>query len=138
MEPRAEFRDVRDKIDEILTESSKVYVGQSDFVRLTLIALFAGGHVLIESVPGLGKTLLVRLLGQILGCQFGRIQFTADLMPSDVTGQPVFDSRTQDFRFRRGPVFTQILLVDEINRSPAAVRATGCWACHCRKCVRPC
>ncbi len=123
MEPRAEFSEVRDKIDEILTESSKVYVGQSDFVRLTLIALFAGGHVLIESVPGLGKTLLVRLLGQILGCQFGRIQFTADLMPSDVTGQPVFDSRTQDFRFRRGPVFTQILLVDEINRSPAKTHA---------------
>ena len=123
MEPRAEFSDVRDKIDEILNESSKVYVGQSDFVRLTLIALFAGGHVLIESVPGLGKTLLVRLLGQILGCQFGRIQFTADLMPSDVTGQPVFDSRTQDFRFRRGPVFTQILLVDEINRSPAKTHA---------------
>ena len=123
MEPSAEFSEVRDKIDEILTESSKVYVGQSDFVRLTLIALFAGGHVLIESVPGLGKTLLVRLLGQILGCQFGRIQFTADLMPSDVTGQPVFDSRTQDFRFRRGPVFTQILLVDEINRSPAKTHA---------------
>lgn len=123
MEPRAEFSEVRDKIDEILTESGKVYVGQSDFVRLTLIALFAGGHVLIESVPGLGKTLLVRLLGQILGCQFGRIQFTADLMPSDVTGQPVFDSRTQDFRFRRGPVFTQILLVDEINRSPAKTHA---------------
>ena len=123
MEPRAEFSDVRDKIDEILNESSKVYVGQSDFVRLTLIALFAGGHVLIESVPGLGKTLLVRLLGQILGCQFGRIQFTADLMPSDVTGQPVFDSRTQDFRFRRGPVFTQILLVDEIIRSPAKTHA---------------
>ena len=78
---------------------------------------------MIESVPGLGKTLLVRLLGQILGCQFGRIQFTADLMPSDVTGQPVFDSRTQDFRFRRGPVFTQILLVDEINRSPAKTHA---------------
>ena len=123
MEPRAEFSEVRDKIDESLTESSKVYVGQSDFVRLTLIALFAGGHVLIESVPGLGKTLLVRLLGQILGCQFGRIQFTADLMPSDITGQPVFDSRTQDFRFRRGPVFTQILLVDEINRSPAKTHA---------------
>jgi len=123
VEPRAEFSEVRDKIDEILTESGKVYVGQSDFVRLTLIALFAGGHVLIESVPGLGKTLLVRLLGQILGCQFGRIQFTADLMPSDVTGQPVFDSRTQDFRFRRGPVFTQILLVDEINRSPAKTHA---------------
>lgn len=106
-----------------MAEVGKVYVGQEEFVRLTLTALFAGGHVLIESVPGLGKTLLVRLLGQVLNCEFGRIQFTADLMPSDITGQPVFDTRTQDFRFRKGPVFTQILLADEINRSPAKTHA---------------
>ena len=123
VEERAELTEVRDTIESVLAEVGKVYVGQTDFVRLTLIALIAGGHVLIESVPGLGKTLLVRLLGQILGCQFGRIQFTADLMPSDITGQPVFDSRTQDFRFRQGPVFTQILLADEINRSPAKTHA---------------
>ncbi|WP_010584414.1 AAA family ATPase [Schlesneria paludicola] len=123
MEQRAELIEVRDTIESVLAEVGKVYVGQGDFVRLTLIALVAGGHVLIESVPGLGKTLLVRLLGQILGCQFGRIQFTADLMPSDITGQPVFDTRTQDFRFRQGPVFTQILLADEINRSPAKTHA---------------
>ena len=114
---------MRQTIDSVLAEVGKVYVGQTEFVRLTLTALFAGGHVLIESVPGLGKTLLVKLMGQILGCRFGRIQFTADLMPSDVTGQPVFDSRTQDFRFRHGPVFTQILLADEINRSPAKTHA---------------
>ena len=123
MEPQAEFIEVRETIDAVLAEVGKVYVGQTDFVRLTLTALVAGGHVLIESVPGLGKTLLVRLLGQVLGCQFGRIQFTADLMPSDITGQPVFDSRTQDFRFRKGPIFTQILLADEINRSPAKTHA---------------
>lgn len=123
MEQHAELIEVRDTIESVLAEVGKVYVGQTDFVRLTLIALVAGGHVLIESVPGLGKTLLVRLLGQILGCQFGRIQFTADLMPSDITGQPVFDARTQDFRFRQGPVFTQILLADEINRSPAKTHA---------------
>jgi len=79
--------------------------------------------VLIESVPGLGKTLLVRILGEALGCRFNRVQFTADLMPSDITGQPVFDARTQDFRFRPGPVFTHILLADEINRSPAKTHA---------------
>lgn len=114
---------VRRTVDSIVAEIGKIYVGQSEFVRQTLIALFSGGHVLIESVPGLGKTLLVKLLGKILGCQFGRIQFTADLMPSDVTGQPVFDSKIQDFRFRNGPVFTQILLADEINRSPAKTHA---------------
>ena len=123
MEMQEEFDAVRDEIEAVLAEISQVYVGQVDFVRLALTALLAGGHVLIESVPGLGKTLLVRLLGQILGCQFGRIQFTADLMPSDITGQPVFDSRIQDFRFRRGPIFTQLLLADEINRSPAKTHA---------------
>ena len=69
----------------------------------TLVALFSGGHVLIESVPGLGKTLFVRTLGRVLGCKFGRIQFTADLMPSDITGAPIFDMKTQEFRFRPGP-----------------------------------
>jgi MoxR-like ATPase len=79
--------------------------------------------VLIESVPGLGKTLFVRTLGKVLGCRFGRIQFTADLMPSDITGSPVYDMSTQQFRFRPGPVFTQLLLADEINRSPAKTHA---------------
>jgi MoxR-like ATPase len=79
--------------------------------------------VLIESVPGLGKTLFVRALGKILGCQFGRIQFTADLMPSDLTGSPIFNMKTQEFHFRPGPVFTQLLLADEINRSPAKTHA---------------
>jgi MoxR-like ATPase len=119
----ARFAPVRETIDRLLEEAGKIYVGQSDFVRLTLAALFAGGHVLIESVPGLGKTLLVRILGEALGCRFGRIQFTADLMPSDITGQPVFDTRTQEFRFRPGPIFTHILLADEINRSPAKTHA---------------
>jgi MoxR-like ATPase len=119
----ARFEQVRLAIDTLLAEAAKVYVGQTQFVRLALAALFAGGHVLIESVPGLGKTLLVRILGEALGCRFGRIQFTADLMPSDITGQPVFDARTQEFRFRPGPVFTHILLADEINRSPAKTHA---------------
>ncbi|MEO6809998.1 MAG: MoxR family ATPase [Isosphaeraceae bacterium] len=103
----------------VIDEINKVYVGQNDLVRGVLIALLAEGHVLIESVPGLGKTLLVRTLGRVLGCAFNRIQFTPDLMPSDVTGSPIFDERIQDFRFRPGPVFTQLLLADEINRAPA-------------------
>ncbi|MEE9602881.1 MAG: MoxR family ATPase [Thermoguttaceae bacterium] len=107
----------------ITGEISKIFVGQEELVLGTLVALFSNGHVLIESVPGLGKTLFVRALGQVLGCRFGRIQFTADLMPSDITGSPIFDVKTQEFRFRPGPVFTQLLLADEINRSPAKTHA---------------
>src|SRR5271168_2576274 len=105
--------------ERVLGEVNKVFVGQRKLVRGVLAALLAEGHVLIESVPGLGKTLLVRVLGRVLGCSFNRIQFTPDLMPSDVTGSPIFDERIGDFRFRPGPVFTQILLADEINRAPA-------------------
>lgn len=109
--------------DRITAEISKIYVGQHELVLGALTALFSSGHVLIESVPGLGKTLFVRTLGKVLGCEFGRIQFTADLMPSDITGAPIFDMKTQEFRFRPGPVFTQLLLGDEINRSPAKTHA---------------
>jgi len=107
----------------IRDEIAKLFVGQDELVTGSLVALFSGGHVLIESVPGLGKTLFVRTLGKILGCDFGRIQFTADLMPSDITGAPIFNMKTQEFDFRAGPVFTQLLLADEINRSPAKTHA---------------
>jgi MoxR-like ATPase len=107
----------------ITREIKQVFVGQDDLVLGSLVALFSGGHVLIESVPGLGKTLFVRTLGKVLGCEFGRIQFTADLMPSDITGAPIFNMKTQEFEFRPGPVFTQLLLADEINRSPAKTHA---------------
>jgi len=116
-------RRIKNLFDRISEQIRKVYIGQDDLVRGTLVALFSGGHVLIESVPGLGKTLLVRTLGQVLGCDFGRVQFTADLMPSDLTGAPIFSMKTQDFEFRPGPVFTQLLLADEINRSPAKTHA---------------
>ena len=107
----------------IVNETAKVFVGQEELVVGTLVALFSAGHVLIESVPGLGKTLFVRTLGRVLGCDFGRIQFTPDLMPSDITGSPIYDLKIQEFRFRPGPVFTQLLLADEINRSPAKTHA---------------
>ncbi len=109
--------------DRIIAEIAKIYVGQDELVLSTLVALFSSGHVLIESVPGLGKTLFVRAMGRVLGCQCGRIQFTADLMPTDITGAPIFDMKQQEFRFRPGPVFTQFLLADEINRSPAKTHA---------------
>jgi MoxR-like ATPase len=113
----------RELFERIITQLRKIYVGQDELVLGTLVALFSGGHVLIESYPGLGKTLFVRTLGKVLGCRFGRIQFTADLMPSDITGSPIFDMKEQEFRFRPGPVFTQLLLADEINRSPAKTHA---------------
>jgi MoxR-like ATPase len=126
MSPRAEpGRETPTKklFDRITREIAKLYVGQDELVLGALVALFSSGHVLIESVPGLGKTLFVRTLGKVLGCNFGRIQFTADLMPSDITGAPIFDMKTQEFRFRPGPVFTQFLLADEINRAPAKTHA---------------
>jgi MoxR-like ATPase len=122
---RHEGRDTttRRLFDRITAEIGKIFVGQEELVLGTLVALYSSGHILIESVPGLGKTLFVRTLGRVLGCPFGRIQFTADLMPSDITGAPIFDMKTQEFRFRPGPVFTQLLLADEINRSPAKTHA---------------
>lgn len=114
---------VQQLYQKINEQIGKIYVGQHELVLGTLTALFSGGHVLIESVPGLGKTLFVRSMGRVLGCKFGRIQFTADLMPSDITGAPVFDMKESEFRFRPGPVFTELLLADEINRSPAKTHA---------------
>lgn len=118
-----ELLPVQQLYQRISAEIAKLFVGQDELVLGSLTALFAGGHVLIESVPGLGKTLYVRTLGRVLGCECGRIQFTADLMPSDITGAPVFDMQRSEFRFRPGPVFTQFLLADEINRSPAKTHA---------------
>ncbi|RMF37634.1 MAG: MoxR family ATPase [Planctomycetota bacterium] len=117
------MRSTKELFDAVAAELRKVFVGQEELVSTTLVALFSGGHVLIESLPGMGKTLFVRTLGKVLGCKFGRIQFTADLMPSDITGAPLLDMRTQEFRFRPGPVFTQLLLADEINRAPAKTHA---------------
>ncbi len=98
-------------------------IGQSEVVEQLLIALLANGHVLIEGVPGLGKTLLARLLVNSFGGEFKRIQFTPDLMPSDITGHVLYDMKDSEFRLRRGPVFTNFLLADEINRAPAKTQA---------------
>jgi MoxR-like ATPase len=96
---------------------NQVLVGQPDVIQQVLVALVAGGHTLLEGVPGLGKTLLVRTLGQVTGLTFGRVQFTPDLMPGDITGAEVFDRNSGDLRFSPGPVFTNLLLADEINRA---------------------
>ena len=99
-------------------EIAKVIVGQDALIEQVLVALFAGGHVLIEGVPGTAKTLLVRVLARLFTCEFKRIQFTPDLMPADIIGTNVFDPRDQTFQFRHGPIFAQFVLGDEINRAP--------------------
>ncbi|MEP6901809.1 MAG: MoxR family ATPase [Actinomycetota bacterium] len=102
----------------ILNELRKVIVGQDEVIEQILVAIFAEGHALIEGVPGTAKTLIVKTLARIIGAQFSRIQFTPDLMPSDITGTNVFNMQTSEFSLRHGPIFTDILLGDEINRTP--------------------
>ncbi len=104
-------------------EVAKAFIGQPEVLDQILIALLAGGHVLIEGVPGLGKTLLVRALSQALDCGYARVQFTPDLMPSDISGHAVWNPKTETFNIRRGPIFTHLLLADEINRAPAKTQS---------------
>jgi MoxR-like ATPase len=105
------------------TEAAKAVVGQEDAIRLCALALIAQGHVLIEGVPGVAKTLLAKTIAHLLSLQYGRVQFTPDLMPADIVGTSVYDLQNRTFRIRQGPVFTNILLADEINRAPAKVQA---------------
>jgi MoxR-like ATPase len=105
------------------TEIAKVIIGQNEAVESSLIVIFTGQHALIEGVPGVAKTLLVKTLARVLGCEFSRIQFTPDLMPADITGTHVFDLSRNDFSLVPGPVFTTFLLADEINRAPAKTQA---------------
>ncbi len=105
------------ELEKVSENISKVIVGKEDVIRLLLIAILAGGHCLIEDVPGVGKTMLVRATARTLGCEFKRIQFTPDLLPSDVTGVSIYNQMTHDFEFRKGPIFGQIILADEINRT---------------------
>ena len=108
---------------QVIKEIGKVVVGMEDVTRQLLIAMLASGHVLLEGVPGVAKTTLSKAFAKLLGCDFSRVQFTPDLLPSDVTGTSIFDRKTNDFILRKGPIFCQVLLADEINRAPAKTQS---------------
>jgi MoxR-like ATPase len=108
----------KQKLEKVFTEVEKAVVGKRNVVEKLLVALFSGGHVLIEDYPGLAKTLLASTFARVLDLEFRRIQFTPDLLPADITGSHIFDMHSSTFKFRRGPIFTNVLLADEINRAP--------------------
>src|SRR6266446_6866797 len=122
-QPRTDLTALNEAVTSIRNEIKKIIVGQDEMVRLIITALLADGHVLIEGVPGVAKTLTAKLVAKSIDVVFSRIQFTPDLMPSDVLGTPVFNPQQASFDFKKGPVFGNIVLIDEINRSPAKTQA---------------
>ena len=120
---RIDLTQLREAVGRIKEEVGKVIVGQHQLVELLVVALLADGHVLIEGVPGVAKTLTAKLIARVVSVDFSRIQFTPDLMPSDVLGTSVFNTKTAEFEFRKGPIFSNLVLIDEINRSPAKTQA---------------
>lgn len=122
-EIRSDITSLTSTIADLKSELKKVIIGQEDMLDQMIIALIAGGHVLLEGIPGVAKTHSAKALSSLISAQFGRIQFTSDLMPSDVIGTSVFNMKANEFEFKKGPVFTDILLIDEINRAPAKTQA---------------
>jgi MoxR-like ATPase len=114
---------IQEVAERVMANVERVIVGKRDVIELTLVALLCEGHILIEDVPGTGKTTLARAIARSLGCSFQRIQFTPDLLPSDVTGVYFFNQKTQEFEFRSGPVIAQVVLADEINRATPRTQA---------------
>src|SRR2546430_4713016 len=115
--------DVAERCERILTEVERAVVGKRAPLELVLLGFLADGHILIEDFPGLAKTLIARSFAQVCDMRFARIQFTPDLMPSDVTGSSIYNQRAADFEFRPGPVFANLVLADEINRAPPKTQA---------------
>jgi len=123
-ENRIDLSQLAEKISKLREEASKALIGQSEMLDLMLTAMFAGGHILIEGVPGIAKTLAAKLVSKLVDADFKRIQFTPDLMPSDVLGTSVFNPKTTSFEYKQGPVFSNLVLIDEINRAPAKTQAS--------------
>jgi MoxR-like ATPase len=122
-EQRTDLAELQRAVDELKGEIGKVIVGQEQMIELLLAGILADGHILIEGVPGVAKTLTAKLLSRVISVGFSRIQFTPDLMPSDVIGTSVFNPRESNFQFRQGPIFSNIILIDEINRAPAKTQS---------------
>jgi len=122
-ESRIDMIELRENLNKVKTEISKVIVGQEDMVEHLLAALLSNGHVLIEGVPGVAKTITAKLLAKTIDVDFSRIQFTPDLMPSDILGTSIFSMKNSEFEFKKGPIFSSFILIDEINRSPAKTQA---------------
>lgn len=120
---REDFASVRATIDSIRNEINKVIIGQNKMIELMIVALLAEGHILLEGNPGVAKTLSARLLAKTIDSGFQRIQFTPDLMPSDVIGTSIYNFKTTEFEFKSGPIFSNLILIDEINRAPAKTQA---------------
>ncbi|MBO0340033.1 MAG: MoxR family ATPase [Bacteroidota bacterium] len=120
---RVPLEELRDTVEQIKKELSSIIVGQKDFIELLIISILADGHALIEGVPGIAKTVTAKLFAKTLKTEFNRIQFTPDLMPSDILGTSVFNTKTNEFEFKKGPIFSNIILIDEINRAPAKTQA---------------
>lgn len=114
---------LQNKLNELKTEISKGVIGQEEMINSILIGLLTSGHILLEGVPGLAKTTTVKTVSQALNLDFKRIQFTPDLLPSDIIGAQIFDMKTNEFKIKKGPIFTNLLLADEINRAPAKVQS---------------
>lgn len=122
-ESRLPLHELQEAATQIKKHLSQVIVGQNDFIELLLVGLLAPGHVLIEGVPGIAKTLTAKLFSKAIQTEFNRIQFTPDLMPSDVLGTSIFNLKTSEFEFKKGPIFSNIILIDEINRAPAKTQS---------------
>ncbi|MBM7417695.1 MoxR-like ATPase [Chryseobacterium sp. BIGb0186] len=122
-ESRIDMIELRENLNKVKTEIAKVIVGQENMVEHLLAALLSNGHVLIEGVPGVAKTITAKLLAKTIDVDFSRIQFTPDLMPSDILGTSIFSMKNSEFEFKKGPIFSSFILIDEINRSPAKTQA---------------
>ena len=122
-ENRIPLEGLKEAVESLKSQLSKVIVGQDNFVELLIVGLLSNGHVLIEGVPGVAKTVTAKLFAKCLKTNFSRIQFTPDLMPSDVLGTNIFNTKLSEFEFKKGPVFSNIVLIDEINRAPAKTQA---------------
>lgn len=114
---------MQEKLQQLKDEISKVIVGQEKVIESLIRALICEGHVLIEGVPGLAKTTMINTLAKALGLEFGRVQFTPDLLPSDIVGAQIYNPKNSEFEIKKGPIFTNLLLADEINRAPAKVQS---------------